>query len=90
MIVSGEFTFPLYHRHLLFLGLRLNKETCNVVLVELLDPATLFTHNPESSISIAIARFNCDLMVQLLKGKFINSKLVVGILKANSGLYFQI
>lgn len=33
VIVPGEFTFPLYKRHLLILGLKLNKETCNIVLV---------------------------------------------------------
>lgn len=89
MTVSGEFRFPLYHRHVLFWGLKLNKETCNVVLVGLSDPATPFTYNPESGISIATASFNCDL-VQFLKGQFINLKLLVKILKANSGLYSQI
>lgn len=63
---------------------------CNLILVGRIDSATLFIHNPDIDISIATARFDCDLTAQLLNGQFINLKLVVRILKANSELRLQI
>lgn len=63
---------------------------CNLILIGHIYSATLFIHNPDIGISIATARFDCDLTAQLLNGQFIKLKLVVRILKANSELHLQI